>query len=112
MATISIDNDTVRIRLTVLEKVFALRGDVTIPRAAITGVERFEDGLDAVSGLRAPGLAIPTRVKIGTWRRRDGKELVIVRRGQPAVRLALRNHPWRALVIGTADPSAIETQIT
>ena len=112
MATIDIDDDSVRIRLTLLEKVFALRGDVTVPRDAVTAVERFENGLDAVAGLRAPGLALHGRIKIGTWRRREGKELVVVRRDQPAVRMELHGQRWRALVIGTADPAAVMAQLT
>jgi len=106
MASIEVTDRDVRIALSTAEKVFALRGDVSFPRDAIRSVERFDDGLDAVKGFRAPGLALPGVVKIGTWRRRSGKELVVVRRDEPALRIELDGQPFGAVVVGGADVEA------
>lgn len=107
MATLHLTDDHVEVRLTTAEKLAALRGDHRVPTDRITGVEVFDDGLDATRGIRAPGLAIPGRRRIGTWRRRGGKELVSVRGGQPAVRISLHGDRYLALVIGLDDPTPI-----
>jgi hypothetical protein len=106
MATIDVHDDEVVVRLTTFEKIFALRGDLRFPRGSVRNVERYDDGLDAVRGFRAPGLALPGIVKVGTWRRRSGKELVVVRRGEPALRIELDGQPFGALVVGGADVDA------
>jgi len=103
MARIDVDDRQVRIRLTTIEKLFALRGDLTFPRAAVRSVERFDEALDAVRGIRAPGLGVPGRVMIGTWRRRDGKDLVVARRGEPGVRIELEGQRFAAVVVGGDD---------
>ncbi|HEX4902701.1 MAG TPA: hypothetical protein VFV42_07820 [Acidimicrobiales bacterium] len=107
MATIEVGEREVRVRLQPIERFFSLRGDVTFPREAVASVTVFERGLDAVHGIRAPGLGAPGVRAVGIWRRRNGKELVVAKRGQPAVRIELRDEPWGAVVIGADDPEAV-----
>lgn len=111
MATLDITGDEVAVRLTSLEKLWSLRGDVTFPRDAVAGTERFDNGMDAVRGIRAPGLGVPGRRAVGIWRRKGSKELVIAKRGQPAVRIELTGEPWGAVVLGTDDPAAVEAAL-
>ncbi len=40
---------------------------------------------------------------IGTWRRRDGKDLVVARRGEPGVRIELEGQRFAAVVVGGDD---------
>lgn len=112
MAHLDITDDHVDVRLTRAEKFFALRGDYRFARRNVESVEVFDDGLDATKGLRAPGLGIPGMRRVGTWRSRDGKQLVSVRRNQPAVRITLTGERDRAVVIGVDDPTAIRTSLT
>jgi hypothetical protein len=72
-------------------------GDVTVE----------PDGLVAARGLRAPGLAIPGRRKIGTWRGRGRRMAVSVTAGEPAVRIQLQGSRFDELLIGQADAHAI-----
>ncbi|MEV4709313.1 hypothetical protein [Actinoplanes sp. NPDC049316] len=81
MSVVSMTPSTLTIGLTTAEKVAGLRGDVTVPLTAITSVEVVPDALTAARGLRAPGLALPGRRKIGTWRTRSGAEFVLAGRG-------------------------------
>ncbi|MFG2057448.1 hypothetical protein ACGFI9_25850 [Micromonospora sp. NPDC048930] len=67
MATIAFDNDRIRVRLTPAEKLWALRGDLSFPRDAVRAVTVEPDGLHATRGMRAPGLGVPGRRKVGTW---------------------------------------------
>lgn len=111
MATVDVGTEAVTVRLTTAEKLAAWRGDLVFPRSSVTSVETFDDGLAATRGLRAPGLAIPRRRRIGTWRRRHGKELVSVRGGQPAVRIELASQPFTAVVLGVDDADRLAASL-
>lgn len=107
MAAIEVTPDRIRIRLSTPEKISALRGDLTFPRAAVGRVEVVPDGVAATRGLRAPGLAVPGLRKVGIWRGRAGTEFVSVRGGQPAVRIELTGQRYDAVLIGDADAEAV-----
>ena len=106
MAAIEVDDDRVHIGFSTLEKVFGLARGVSFPTDAITSVEVVEDGTEGLEGIRAPGLGIPGFRYVGTWRHRGGKDLVSVRRGQPALRIVLRDQRYDAGVIGVDDAHA------
>ncbi|MCI4062869.1 hypothetical protein MRQ36_09910 [Micromonospora sp. R77] len=107
MATIELTPELLRVRLTPAEKLWALRGDLTVPRTAIREVSIVADGVHGTRGLRAPGLGLPGVRKVGTWRGAAGRELVSVRAGQPAVRITLDGQPYASLLIGTAEPERV-----
>ncbi len=107
MATLTTTDDHLELRLTPFEKLAALHGDVHVPLSAVREVALEPDALSAPRGLRAPGLAIPGRVKIGTWRGRGHRMLVVVRRDQPAVRVRLEGAGPDQLVVGSADAAAL-----
>lgn len=112
MSTIRIDPTTVAIELTNWERVFALRGDVTIPRGDIASVAVLTDALAAAKGLRAPGLGAPGIRKVGTWRTRGSRTLVSVRRGQPAVRIRMRpSSEWDAVLVGSDEAPTIAARL-
>ena len=112
MTTPRVVGDALEVRFTRVEKISGLLRDVRVPLAAIRRVEVVPDALAATRGLRAPGLGVPGVRKIGTWRSRDGKALVSVRRGQPAVRVELTGQPWSSLLIGTDDTSALAAALS
>ena len=111
MATIEIDGDRVGVRFATAEKVLGLARDFRFPTDAIDSVEVVEDGIDGVRGIRAPGLGLPRVRYAGTWRHRAGKDLVSVRRGQPALRITLRDQPYAAVVIGLDDALATKARL-
>lgn len=112
MSTVRVDPTTVTVELTRWERIFALRGNVTVARGDITSVELVPDALAAARGLRAPGLGAPG-IRIGTWRTRGSRTLVSVRRDQPAVHVRLRpSSDWDALLVGCDDAPAIVAQLT
>jgi hypothetical protein len=61
--------------------------------------------------VRAPGLGLPGVRKVGTWRGRDGRTLVSVRRGQPGLRIALTGQHFDTLLIGVDDPAAVAGEL-
>ncbi|TKJ22398.1 hypothetical protein [Blastococcus sp. CCUG 61487] len=111
MATIESTPTSLRVRLTRAEKVFGLLRDLEVPRSAITAVEAVPAGLDALRGLRAPGLGLPGLRSIGTWRRPGEKAYVSVRRNQPAIRVSLTGERYDTLLLGTDDAAALAEEL-
>ena len=112
MATVQLNPPVLSLRLTRGEKVAGLLRDVEVPLAAVRDVEVVPDGMAAARGLRAPGLGLPGLRRIGTWRSRDGKALVSVRRGQPAVRIRLEGQRWHELLVGTDDAPSLAASLS
>ena len=112
MTEILISDDTLTVRLSPVSKVAGLLRDQVIPRSAVTAVDVVTDGLAAARGLRAPGLALPGRRKIGTWRGRGVRRFVDVRAGQPALRLRLDGHRYSELLIGHDDAAGLAARLT
>jgi uncharacterized protein len=111
MSTVSLIPGELLVELSPTEKVAGLRGDVRIPLAAIADVEVVPDALAAARGLRAPGLALPGRRKVGTWRTRAGAEFVVARRGEAGVRLTLTGHDLAAVLLGDEDAHGLAARI-
>jgi hypothetical protein len=107
MATVQTTPTTVTVHFTRAEKVAGLLRDVTLTRAAIRSVEVVPDPLTAIRGLRAPGLALPGRRKIGTWRRPGERTLVCVRGGQPGVQLRLAGARYDTVLLGVDDAATL-----
>ncbi len=108
MATITLDSTDVAVRLSSAEKLFGLRPhDLRLPLAAVSDVTVHDDGLAAARGVRAPGLAVPGRTKIGTWRRRGARAFVSVRRGVPAVRVRFSGADVDEIVVASPHADAI-----
>ncbi len=111
MSSILVSDHAVTVRLSPLGRIAGLLRDQVVPRTAVTAVEVVDDGLSAARGVRAPGLAIPGRRKIGTWRGRGVRRFVDVRAGQPALRLRLQGQRYDELLIGHDDASALAARL-
>ncbi len=112
MATVTTTPQTLTVTLSRSERVLGLLRDLEVPRSAVQAVEVVPDGLAATRGWRAPGLGLPGRRHIGTWRRRGEKTLVSVRRGQPAVQVRLTGQRFDTLLLGVDDPAAVADALT
>ena len=114
MAEIVLTEHRVVVRLTSAEKVWALRrDDITVPLAAIRAVAVVPDGLSAAHGLRSPGLGVPGRRKVGTWRGRGRRTFVCVRRGEPALRIRLRaRSPFDTLLVGNERAADLAAELS
>jgi uncharacterized protein len=111
VAAIVLENNEVLVRLEPGEKLAGLHGDLRFPLASVSAVDVVSDAFDAVRGFRAPGVAIPGRTRIGTWRRRSGNLFAVARRGEPAVRMELAGQPFSTLVLCVEDPAAVAEQL-
>jgi hypothetical protein len=110
MATIDITPQALTVRFTTAEHVGGLIRDITVPRSAVSSVAVEPDGIRAVGGLRAPGLQLPGRRKVGTWRGfgdQPRRTAVSVTRGEPAVRITLVGQKFDQLLIGARDAASV-----
>ncbi|MGS0683569.1 alpha/beta hydrolase [Nakamurella sp. GG22] len=112
MAQIEMDASGVRIALTRGDRwVALLRRDVIVPWDSIRDVEVVAEPMRLVRGLRAPGLSLPGRTKIGIWRKSGRKTLAVTRRGRPGLRLRLRNHGYEQILLSVPDGAGLADRI-
>jgi hypothetical protein len=109
--TLHADPSGITLRLGLLDRVLALRGDARIPARDIAAIAVVPDGMAAVAGVRAPGLGVPGARKIGTWRRRQGATLAVVRGRGPALEITATDGPVRRIVVSAHDAAARATAL-
>ena len=69
-----------QLKLSVLEKIFALHGDIWVDKSLLTKKVMVENPWrrEVIKGIRAPGTAIPFVVLLGTMRYRGGKDFTAI----------------------------------
>jgi len=111
MASVQVGADAVVIALRRTEKIEALHGDLTIPRASITRAIHVPDGLAEISGIRAPGLGIPGHAMVGTFRDEGTRTFAACHGHRPAVLLELVDQPFDRVILTVEDPEAVLAQL-
>lgn len=115
MAEITVASGALTIELSRGEKVAGLRGDVTVPWAQVRDVDVVADAFANIRGIRAPGLALPRRARIGTWRGGGVRTFVVARAGVPAVRVRTVGRAagaqFDALIVTTPDAARVAGRI-
>jgi hypothetical protein len=113
MVAITAGPDLLHIRLTRGERWAALRRtDLTVPWDQVRCVEAVADPFRLVRGLRAPGLAVPWRTKIGTWRGHGRKTFAVTRKGLPGLWITLRGSAFDQILLSAPNPIPMQAQIT
>ncbi|GAC1582394.1 MAG: hypothetical protein NVS3B18_15890 [Candidatus Dormibacteria bacterium] len=108
MAALVIRGDELVLRLTGVERLAALHGDVRVPRASVRAIGVKPDPWCALRGIRAPGTGLPGVVAYGVRRSTgDRPDFAALRGRGPAVRIELAP-PCRfaRLLITVPDPEA------
>jgi hypothetical protein len=104
MADLHVADGTLIVDLSAAERFFALHFSTPkIPTSAITGVTAVPDVYAQLRGIRAPGLGIPGRTAVGTWRGRGYKDFAVIYRRGPGVVVTTRDFPYERVLIGTDD---------
>lgn len=115
MGELSVQDDRVVLRLSRFERFAGLHGDVAIPVGHVRDVAVVADAFANTRGLRAPGLGVPRRLRIGTWRGGGARTFVVARAGVPAVRVRTRGRSVGAefdeLLVTTTDAAGIAGRI-
>jgi alpha-beta hydrolase superfamily lysophospholipase len=112
MAGIEMTAVELRVALTGGEKWAALRrSDLTIPWSQIQHVEVVAEPYRLVQGLRALGLAVPWRTRIGTWRARGRRIFAVTRRHEPGIRLDLQGHDFSQVLLSLPAPDDVAERL-
>ncbi len=80
MAKVVESANQLHLKLSVLEKIFALHGDIWVDKSLLTKKIMVENPWrrEVIKGFRAPGAAIPFVVLLGTMRYRSGKDFTAI----------------------------------
>jgi hypothetical protein len=111
VASILIDDHAVTVSLSAAEKLEALRGNLTVPRAAVAGARAVPDGMAEVHGMRV-GTGLPGVILAGTVRNGGGVTFAICHGRRPAVILELAGQPYDRVVVTVDDPDEIVRRLT
>ncbi len=118
MAELGVEGDTLVLRLSGLEKLAALRGDVRVPARAVRAVSVAAEPWNALRGIRSPGTGIPRVIAYGTRRLTGGKPDFAALRGTgPALQVDLDERAdFGRLLVSVRDPgravSALRSALT
>jgi hypothetical protein len=108
VASLEVREKRVEVVLSGLERLGALRGDVSVGLDEVLDVRPAPEPFTELRGWRLPGTGLPGVIALGTWRSRDGKDFAAVYRGRPAVVVEVRpGGEFRRLIVG--DDHAEET---
>src|SRR5580765_2280452 len=108
MVAVITDMDGLRIELTRGERWGALRrDDLSVPWTQVDTVEAVAEPFLLVHGLRAPGLAVPWRTRIGTWRSHGRKTFAVTRKGAPGLRIVLHGNTYDEILVSVADSATV-----
>jgi len=111
MATLTLNDNTLQIELSLLEKLGAFRASLSIPRASITRASVAHTWRDVLEGMRAPGTGLPPFVMLGTWRGLTWKDFVAIYRGAPILVVELQGESWRRVLVSTQDAETLCARI-
>jgi hypothetical protein len=111
MANLTVEGDDLVLRLTSLEKLGALHGDLRLALSAVEDIATAQAPFRQLRGIRAPGTALPGRIALGTWRYRGHKDFVALYRGKLAMIVHLRDAPFQRLLVSADDPDAAAARI-
>lgn len=107
-----IDDESVTVSLSTLEKVEAVHPDVSVPRSAVITARTVPDGMTEVHGLRAPGTGLPGVVMVGTWRHQGGTTFAVCHGERPAVVIDLTGAAYDRLVVTVDEPEEVVRKLT
>ena len=111
MASLMREDGDLVLRLSPIEKLGGLHGDIRVPLAAVQDVDVRRQPFGELRGIRAPGTGLPRRIALGTWRYRGGKDFAALYRGKPGVIVRLRGAPYRRLLVCADDADAVAAGI-
>lgn len=104
MAALVIEAGDLVVRLTPLEKLGALHGDIRVPLASVRSAAVSQHPWRELRGFRAPGTGFPGVIMLGTSRGGFGRDFAALYGRRPAVLVELDGQTFHRLIICTKDP--------
>ncbi|MFB5189077.1 hypothetical protein [Alicyclobacillus fastidiosus] len=108
MAELVREGDTLVLRLTSIEKVEALHGDIHVPISSVQTITVIDDVIHAVHGLKLPGSRLPGVFAMGTFVSLEGTIFAIVHhQTKRGVKVTLNGVSFDGLIVGVNDPEQL-----
>jgi hypothetical protein len=101
MAKVIESANQLQLKLSVLEKIFALHGDIWVDKRLLTKKVMVENPWrrDVIKGIRAPGSAIPFVILLGTMRYRGGKDFTAIYKRRAVDIYEFKNSAYRRWIL-------------
>lgn len=104
IAEVLVEGDALRFRLSALEKLGAVRGDILIPLVTVTAVRVSDDPWSELRGIRAPETGLPGVISLCTRRGKGIRDFAAVYgRAHRAVVVETGGAQFDRLVISRED---------
>ena len=103
MATIAVDGSDLVVRLSALEKIGALRGNIRLPLASVRVVRVSNTPWSELRGIRAPGTGVPGLISLCTRRGPGVHDFAAVYGRRPALVVEMSGVSFDRLVVSCAD---------
>jgi hypothetical protein len=110
MATVSISDTELVIKLSRAEKIWSLSGDLHIPGRGILGAWKADTKSLRKLGIRV-GTGFPRLFLAGVWFRPKSRTFVLWRKGEELLGLNLTASRYQRIFIGVKDAQALAEQI-
>ncbi len=101
MAKVTESETQVHLKLSVLEKIFAFHGDISVDKGLLIKKVMVEKPWhrDVLKGIRAPGAAIPFVILLGTMRYRGGKDFTAIYKNNPVEIFEFKDSPYKRWIV-------------
>ena len=101
MAKVIEQDGVITLRLSRLEKIGALHGDISVASNRLLSKTEVSNPWtkEHLRGVRSPGTAIPYRILLGTMRFKGGKDFCAIYKRTPAVIYKFANAPFKRWVV-------------
>lgn len=111
MPAIELTSNTLIVRLSILEKIFSVRGNLHIPLSQVRGATEDSGFNSEPLGLRIPGTHIPGFLKAGTFVKNSERQFVYLRPALQPLVIELSGARYARLAIGVPDARAVAQRI-
>ncbi|HBQ95348.1 MAG: hypothetical protein M1294_11905 [Firmicutes bacterium] len=108
MAELILDGSDLVLKLSTLEKMEGVHGDIRVPLSSVQSIAIVEDVIHAVHGLKMPGSRIPGVFAMGTFMSRNNTIFAIVHhQNKRGVQVRLQGAKYDALIVGVEEPEKL-----
>ena len=103
MATLTVDGNALVVLLSALEKIGALRRNISVPLASVRVVRVSDTPWSELRGIGAPGAGLPRVISLGTRRGPGIHDFAAVYGQRPALVVEMTGASFDRLVVSCAD---------
>jgi len=110
VASLTVDDGQLVLRMPPRQKVASFHADLRVPLTAVRSIGVIENPWMQLRGRRMAGLFFPGSVAMGTWIHGDGYDFCVLRKNQAAVRVDLSVGRFSRWVVGLNELTAARAE--